>query len=80
MGRIEEATKLYEEVVESGFDAAGPYDRLIFIYQQARMHTDVIRIAGASIQQVRTYPQKIDWYRKQIADAQAAMTSPPSAL
>lgn len=80
VGRVEEAISLYEDAVSSRFDAAGPYDRLIFIYQQSRMHADVIRVAEESIRSVRTYPQKLDWYRAQIVEAKKSLDSPPAGL
>lgn len=80
VGKLEEAISLYEQAVKARFDAAGPYDRLIFIYQRSRMHADVIRVAEESIRSVRTYPQKLDWYRAQIIEAKKALDSPPTAL
>lgn len=69
VGKIDEAIALYEEAVARFFDASGPYDRLIFIYQQRRMHAEVVRIAEASLRSVRTYPAKHQWYKDQIAKA-----------
>ncbi|MEO7804085.1 MAG: hypothetical protein ABIS18_06795 [Actinomycetota bacterium] len=71
VGKVDEAILLYEEAVANSFDASGPYDRLIFIYQQRRMHADVVRIAEASLRSVRTYPAKQKWYEDQIAKASA---------
>lgn len=70
VGRVDEAIQLYEQAVEARFDAAGPYDRLIFIYQQREMRADVIRVARASIANIRTYPAKRMWYETQIANAE----------
>ena len=70
VGRVDEAILLYEQAVEERFDAAGPYDRLIFIYQQRNMKADVIRVARASIANIRTYPAKRMWYETQIANAE----------
>lgn len=80
VGRVDEAIPLYEQAVEAGFDAAGPYDRLIFIYSERRMHSDVIRVAKASLSLVRTYPEKRDWYERQIQEAEKAMRSGPAPL
>jgi tetratricopeptide (TPR) repeat protein len=80
LGRADEAIEHYERAVDAGFDAAGPYDRLIFIYQQRRAHRDVIRVAEASLRSVRTYPAKRQWYEQQIADATRALGTPPQPL
>lgn len=72
VGRLDEAIALYEAAVADGFDAAGPYDRLIFIYSAKALHSDVIRIARASLANVRTYPAKASWYEEQIKKAEQA--------
>lgn len=77
IGRIEEAIALYESVVADAFDAAGPYDRLIWIYQTRSLHREVIRVAQASIANVHTYQQKQDWYRLQIEQSKQALTQTP---
>lgn len=77
VGRVDEAVTIYEEVVQERFDAAGPYDRLIWIYQSRGLHRDVIRIAEASVESVRTYPQKLEWYRRQVSQAREALTATP---
>jgi tetratricopeptide (TPR) repeat protein len=77
LGRTDEAVDLYERAVAASFDAAGPYDRLIWIYQSRKAHRDVIRVAQASIRNVHTYPAKTQWYQEQAAAAQAAQGSPP---
>ena len=77
VGKIDEAIAAYEEAVGGSFDAAGPYDRLLFIYEAQGRHQDVIRIAEASISAVRTYPAKQDWYRQHIDRAEAALDSLP---
>lgn len=61
----------------AGFDSAGPYDRLIWIYQTRGSNAEVIRIAKASLEVVRTYPEKREWYRRQIQLAEEAMSSTP---
>ncbi|HYR62512.1 MAG TPA: hypothetical protein VET24_07765 [Actinomycetota bacterium] len=76
LGRTDEAAGLYEKAVEAGFDAAGPYDRLIWIYQGRKAHREVIRVAEAAMRNVRTYPAKQHWYEQQIAEATAARGSP----
>lgn len=73
VGRVDEAIGLYERAVAAAFDAAGPYDRLIWIYTERRRHADVIRIAEVSLRAVRTFPQKRDWYRRQIDTARSAL-------
>jgi hypothetical protein len=77
LGRADEAAGLYERAVTAAFDAAGPYDRLIWIYQGRKAHRDVIRVAEASIRNVHTYPAKKQWYQEQIAAARAAQGSSP---
>ena len=77
LGRTDEAIDLYERAVTAGFDAAGPYDRLIWIYQSRNAHRDVIRVAEASLRNVRTYPAKQQWYEGQITAARAAQGSSP---
>lgn len=79
IGKVDEAVKVYESIVAEGFDSAGPYDRLIWIYQARSLHRDVIRIAEASLAGVRTYQQKRDWYARQIAAAREALGSAPPA-
>lgn len=69
VGRVDEAIALYERAVADRFDASGPYDRLIFIYQQRNMRSDVVRVAKASLANIRTYPAKKMWYEAQIAGA-----------
>jgi tetratricopeptide (TPR) repeat protein len=77
IGRPDEAVELYERAVVAGFDASGPYDRLIWLYQERRSHREVIRVAEASLQAVRTYPAKRQWYEKQIEQARAALEASP---
>jgi tetratricopeptide (TPR) repeat protein len=79
VGRTDEAIELYEQIVGERFDAAGPYDRLIWIYQTQGMHKDVIRVAEASLEMVHTYPEKKQWYRAQIDRAREALGSIPEA-
>lgn len=60
--RIDEAVALYEEAVASGFDSAGPYDRLIAIYRARDDHESVMRVAATALERVRTYGDKRAWY------------------
>lgn len=76
VGRVDEAIALYERAVADRFDASGPYDRLIFIYQQRNMRADVVRVAKASLENIRTYPAKKMWYEAQIAAS--STTDPPA--
>jgi hypothetical protein len=62
MRRIDEAVVLYEQAVTANFDSAGPYDRLIAIYLGREQHGDVIRVAAAALDNVRTFPDKRAWY------------------
>lgn len=80
LGRTDEAVGLYERAVAAAFDAAGPYDRLIWIYQARKAHREVLRVAEASLANVRTYPAKKQWYEEQIAAARAAQGSTPQPL
>ncbi len=76
LGRLDEAIELYEAVVAEGFDATGPYDRLISLYSHRARHKEVQRIAVAALDNVQTHEQKRDWYeqmRNAAADADAAV-------
>ena len=75
--RTEDAVALYEQAVQVGFDAAGPYDRLIAIYRGRDQHADVVRIAEAAITNVRTYPDKVKWYESLRDGAREALASQP---
>ena len=68
--RTDEAIPLYEQAVAAGFDAAGPYDRLIAIYTAREAFADVARIAGAAAATVRTFDEKRAWYSSVAAGAQ----------
>jgi hypothetical protein len=69
--RTDEAVPLYEEAVASGFDAAGPYDRLIAIYTAREAFGDVARVAEAAVVRVRTFDDKREWYRSVAEGARA---------
>jgi len=76
LGRIDEAIDLYEAVVAEGFDATGPYDRLISLYSHRARHKEVQRVALAALGHVQTHEQKREWYeqmRQAAADADATV-------
>jgi len=77
MQRYDEAIPLYEEAVAAGFDAAGPYDRLIGIYIARDAHDEVVRICGAALQNVRTFDDKRAWYEDTRSRAEAAAHERP---
>ena len=79
LGRIEEATSLYEEAIAAGFDASGPYDRLISLYSNQARHKDVERVAGAALAHVQTHEQKRDWYVQMRDAAIKAAADVPAA-
>ncbi len=79
LGRLDEATALYELAVTEGFDATGPYDRLIGIYAAAARHGDVIRVAEAALVHVQTYADKRAWYERMRAEAERARRAVPKA-
>jgi hypothetical protein len=73
--RVDEAVELYEEAIEHGFDAAGPYDRLIAIYLGLGELVAVRRVADAALSNVRTFGDKRAWYesvRSEAADGERA--------
>lgn len=75
--RTDEAVKLYEEAVASGFDSAGPYDRLIAIYRGRDQHADVVRVAAAAVRHVRTFDDKRAWYESLRRGAEEAAAQQP---
>jgi len=75
IGKLEEAIVLYEHAVTGRFDASGPYDRLLTIYQERRMHRDVIRVAEACLATVRTYPARTVFYEELLAKAKESLTA-----
>ncbi len=80
LGRVDEAIELYEIVVAARFDSTGPYDRLITIYAQGSRHAEVVRVATAALDNVRTHADKAGWYERMRAEAQrAAARVPPAA-
>jgi hypothetical protein len=70
--RIDEAVPLYEKAVAAGFDAAGPYDRLIAIYTEREAFADVVRVAEAAAANVRTFDEKRAWYSSVAEGARGA--------
>ena len=79
IGRQDEAVDLYESAVGGGFDAPGPYDRLIVIYSNRAMHAEVMRVAEAALDHVRTHGDKRSWYERMRAEAAAAQAKVPRA-
>ena len=79
LGRSDEAIELYEEAVTGRFDATGPYERLIALYSNQARHRDVMRVAEAALDHVRTYEQKREWYRQMKASAEKAAGAVPKA-
>ncbi|MGH2729465.1 MAG: hypothetical protein ACRDJI_02530 [Actinomycetota bacterium] len=79
LGRFDEAIVLYERAVASGFDATGPYDRLIALYADRAAHREVVRIADLALVNVRTHEDKREWYRGVRARARQAAADVPQA-
>jgi len=79
LGRIDEAIDLYEDAVAAGFDAVGPYDRLIALYSNQARHPDVIRIVDIALVQVHTYADKRSWYEQMRGEARRALGNVPRA-
>ena len=79
LGRIDEAIELYESVALGGFDAIGPYDRLIALYSNRALHRDVIRVAELALANVHTHEQKRDWYQQISTAAATALSAVPRA-
>lgn len=79
VARVDEAIALYEAMLEQGFDAVGPYDRLIEIYSSRARHVEVVRVADAALAAVQTYPEKRQWYEQMKAAALRAAAAVPKA-
>lgn len=79
VGDIEGAVRLYEGIIEAGFDASGPYDRLIHIYAHRSLHADVVRVANAALAAVHTYEDKRAWYATMLERAASAGRQVPVA-
>lgn len=74
---VDEAIRLYEQAVDSRFDAAGPYDRLIYLYREREAHADVARVAEAALSHVRTFADKLAWYEEMRTNAREAHERQP---
>jgi len=79
VGRVDDATLLYERAVEQAFDAAGPYDRLIAIYSDRARHRDVERVAEAALAHVQTHAAKRAHYERALVEARKAAVRLPQA-
>ena len=79
LGRTEEAIALYEQAVTHGFDASGPYDRLISLYSNQARHKEVERVCSAAIEHVHTHTQKREWYEQMRVAAVSAGNDVPRA-
>jgi hypothetical protein len=80
LGKLDEAMRQYEIAVGAGFDATGPYDRLIALYSHRAQHRDVVRVAEAALMHVRTYEDKRAWYRRMEVEARKAAAKVPQAI
>jgi hypothetical protein len=80
VGRVDEATELYEAAIAANFDSSGPYDRLIFIYSDRALHLEVVRVAEAALASVRTYEEKRAWYERMRSEAIKAQSQVPRAV
>lgn len=79
LGRVEEATELYEQAVAGGFDSTGPYDRLIALYSHQALHGDVARVSEQALVNVHTHAEKRAWYERMRDEAQRAAAKVPEA-
>lgn len=79
VARVDEAVELYETILDAGFDSVGPYDRLIEIYSNRAAHREVVRVAGAALAAVHTYPEKRQWYEQMREAALKASSAVPKA-
>ena len=79
LGRTEEAIDLYEEAVDAAFDSTGPYDRLIALYSDRALHSEVIRVADAALVNVQTHEGKREWYGRMRTEAEKAAAKVPRA-
>lgn len=77
LGRLDEAIELYERALQGGFDAAGPYDRLIHLYAARAAHAEVVRVAEAALVSVRTHEAKRTWYATMRDEALRALAALP---
>lgn len=79
LGRVDDAVEQYELAVQHRFDATGPYDRLIAIYANQALHSEVVRVTSAALEQVQTHPDKREWYETTRDEAQKAASNVPKA-
>ena len=77
VGKTDEAIALYEGAVREGFDSTGPYDRLIAIYSARAEHSQVVRVAKAALENVKTYEDKRGWYARMRDEAERAAAAVP---
>jgi tetratricopeptide (TPR) repeat protein len=80
LGRIDDAIAQYEKAVEGLFDSTGPYERLIFLYADLALHKDVMRVADAALENVRTYSEKKQWYRTMRMEAEKRLGASPRPI
>jgi hypothetical protein len=80
LGRLDAAIEQYEIAITAGFDATGPYDRLIALYSQRARHVEVVRVAASALSHVHTYEDKRNWYRRMEAEARKAAGKVPRAV
>ena len=79
LGRVQEATELYEEAISGGFDSTGPYDRLIALYSHQALHRDVVRVSELALANVQTHEEKRAWYQRMRTEAERATSKVPQA-
>ncbi len=80
LGRIDDAISQYEMAVAGRFDSTGPYERLISLYAGLARHKDVMRIADAALNNVRTYSEKKHWYATMHKEAEKRLGASPRPL
>jgi tetratricopeptide (TPR) repeat protein len=73
-GRIEEAVKVYEDLLKDRFDESGPYWRMAIIYRKQNRYDDEIRVLEKGVEVFRNPPYRpvdmlkgyIDQYQQRI--------------
>lgn len=58
LGELEQAVKLYEQMVAEKYYMPSPYDRLIKIYSKAKLHEEEIRILKIGIEHFKQLREK----------------------
>lgn len=58
LGELEQAVKLYEQMVAERYYMPSPYDRLIKIYSKAKLHKEEIRILKIGIEHFKQLREK----------------------